>query len=139
MKEIRSQAPTDEVDEYRSILEGIAFAERLAYETLAAAGADNSGTLYTVGGGSKSAIWSRIRATVLHRPISLVKTSGSDIGAAMIAAAGHRGADVGAGLDVFNSSIAQVITPDENEMVALENRYQEFLSLINPFQIAGIR
>jgi hypothetical protein len=57
----------------------------------------------------------------------------------MIAAAGHRGADIGAGLDIFNSSISQVIEANENEIEALENRYQEFLSLVGPFQIAGIR
>jgi xylulokinase len=139
MKALSARVPKDEVDEYRSILEGIAFAERLSFEILKSAGAAISGNLYTVGGGSKSAIWSRIRATVLQRPISIVKNSGSDIGAAMIAAAGHRGADIGAGLDIFNSSISQVIEANENEIEALESRYQEFLLLVGPFQIAGIR
>jgi hypothetical protein len=32
-----------------------------------------------------------------------------------------------------------VIEANENEIEALENRYQEFLSLVGPFQIAGIR
>ena len=139
MYALASKVAANEVDAFRSILEGIAFAERLSYETLARAGADTSGTLYTVGGGSKSKLWSTIRATVLQKPISIVKNSGSDIGAAMIAGAALRGSDIGAGLDLFNSSISEVIPPNEIEMSALQNRYQEFLALVAPFQSTGSR
>lgn len=139
MNALASKIAAGEVDQFRSILEGIAFAERLSYETLAAAGADTSGTLYTVGGGSHSHLWSTIRATVLQKPISIVKNSGSDIGAAMIAGAALRGSDIGAGLDSFNSSISEVIPPNEIEMQALQIRYQEFLTLVAPFQSSGSR
>lgn len=139
LKALATGVPKDEVDEYRSILEGIAFAERLSFETLEKAGAEITGAIYSAGGGSRSAIWSEIRATVMNRDVATVKDSGSDIGAAMIAAAAHRGGDLAKELDKFNSSTVEITHPNKSERAALELRYQEFLTLVAPFQIAGIR
>ena len=139
LKALATGDPQDEADEYRSILEGIAFAERLAFETLEKAGAEITGAIYSAGGGSRSAIWSEIRATVMNRDVATVKDSGSDIGAAMIAAAAHRDGDLAKELDKFNSSTVQITHPNKSERDALELRYQEFLTLVAPFQIAGIR
>ena len=144
MKCVATGTAQNEVDEYRAILEGIAFAERYAFEILENAGAQITGTIYSAGGGSRSAIWSEIRATVMNRPVATVKDSGSDLGAAKIAAASHRvessgGGDIAKELDKFNSSTVEVIEPNKLEREALENRYQEFLTLVKPFQNAGIR
>ena len=139
MECVATGTPQNEADEYRAILEGIAFAERYAFEILEGAGAQISGAIYSAGGGSRSAIWSEIRATVMNRPIATVKDSGSDLGAAMIAAASHRGGDLAKELDKFNSSTVEVIEPKKSEREALENRYQEFLTLVKPFQNPGIR
>ena len=144
MKCVATGTPINEADEYRAILEGIAFAERYSFEILESAGAHITGAIYSAGGGSRSAIWSQIRATVMNRPIATVKDSGSDLGAAMIAAASHQVESSGGGnlaqeLDKFNSSTIEVIEPNEKERDALENRYQEFLTLVKPFQNAGIR
>jgi sugar (pentulose or hexulose) kinase len=139
MKLVATGTAQNEVDEYRAILEGIAFAERYAYEILERAGAKISGAIYSAGGGSRSAIWSEIRATVMNRPVATVKNSGSDLGAAMIAAASHRDGDLAKELDKFNSSTVEVIEPNKLERDALEKRYQEFLTLVKPFQNAGIR
>jgi len=129
MKALRSGEPTSEVDEFRAIIEGIAFAERLSYEILGAAGAPCNGELYTVGGGSKSQLWNEIRAAVMNRPITLVEDAGSDIGAARLAHAAHLGSDVAAHLATFNSSTLQQIIPDKEDVIYYEGRYQEFLSL----------
>jgi sugar (pentulose or hexulose) kinase len=144
MKCVATGSALNEADEYRAILEGIAFAERYSYEILEGAGAQISGAIYSAGGGSRSAIWSAIRATVMHRPIATVKDSGSDLGAAKIAAAAHavtnQGVeDLASELDKFNSSTIEVIEPNKLEEEILENRYQEFLTLVKPFQTAGIR
>ena len=139
MKRISSSAPQGEVDEYRATLEGIAFAERLAYQTLAAAGAPLTDQLFTVGGGARSQIWNSIRATVLNRTISIVKESGSDIGAAMIAYAASQGGDLAAALDRFNSSTIEQIAPNKDEIAIYEAKYQEFLKLVAPMQIQEIR
>ena len=138
MKSVATGTAQNEVDEYRAILEGIAFAERYSYEILERAGAQISGAIYSAGGGSRSAIWSEIRATVMNRPIATVKDSGSDLGSAMIAAASHQGGDLALELDKFNSSTAEVIEPNKLERDALEKRYQEFLTLVKPFQNTGI-
>jgi D-ribulokinase len=144
MKFAATGTPQNEADGYRAILEGIAFAERYAFEILESAGAQISGAIYSAGGGSRSVIWSEIRATVMNRPVATVKDSGSDLGAAMIAAASHRvessgGGDLAKELDKFNSSTVEVIEPNKLEREVLENRYQEFLTLVKPFQNAGIR
>ena len=144
MKFVATGTPLNEVDEFRAILEGIAFAERYAYEILERAGAEITGAIYSAGGGSRSAIWSEIRATVLNRPIATVKDSGSDLGAAKIAAASHQleslgGVDLAKALDKFNSSTVEVTEPNKSEREQLENRYQEFLTLVKPFQNSGIR
>lgn len=136
---LQSGQPNDEVDEFRAILEAIAFAERLAYETLATAGAPSDKTLFSVGGGSRSAFWSQLRANISNRAITTVRGSGSDLGAAKIAAAAAGGGDLARNLDSFNSSITQVYLPQDNQVPFYEERYQEFLALISPFQSAGIR
>jgi xylulokinase len=134
MTTVATAESKDEVDQYRGILEGIAFAERLAYETLVASGAEVSGTIYTVGGGARSEVWSKIRATVMNKNIAIVENSGSDLGAAMIACAAHQGSDIARGLDLFKSAITQTIEPSADEVEAMEKKYQEFLSLISSFQ-----
>ncbi len=139
MKCVATGTAGNEIDEYRAILEGIAFAERYSFEILEKAGAEITGPIYSAGGGSRSAIWSQIRATVMNRPIATVKDSGSDLGAAKIAAASHRGGDLAKELDKFNSSTVEVIEPNKIELEVLKNRYQEFLTLVKPFQNVGIR
>jgi xylulokinase len=139
MTSLATAEAKDEVDQYRGILEGIAFAERLAYETLVAAGAEVSGTIYTVGGGARSEVWSKIRATAMNKQIAIVENSGSDLGAARIAYAAHQGSDIARGLGDFKSSITQIITPSADEVVEMEKKYQEFLSLIHSFQFSENR
>ena len=110
-------------------VEGIAFAERLSYEILGAAGAPSFGELFTVGGGSKSRLWNSIRAAVMNRTITVVHDAGSDLGAARLAHAAHLGSDIAAQLDSFNSSTTDCIQPDKQDAIYYEGRYQEFLSL----------
>jgi sugar (pentulose or hexulose) kinase len=139
IERIFTSAPINDVDEYRATLEGIAFAERLSYETLASAGALLNNQLFTVGGGSRSKIWNSIRATVLNRTISIVKESGSDIGAAMIACASSQGADLAEGLERFNSSTVEQVNPETNQVAMYREKYQKFLELVGPMKNQQIR
>lgn len=129
MRAVCSGEPTSQADKFRGILEGIAFAERLSYEKLGAAGAPSTGELFTVGGGSKSRLWNSIRAAVMNRTITLAQDAGSDVGAARLAHAAHLGSDIAAQLDSFNSSTTEFIHPDKQDAIYYEERYQEFLSL----------
>jgi xylulokinase len=129
MRALHSGEPASQTDEFCGILEGIAFAERLSYEILGAAGAPSNGELFTVGGGSKSQLWNSIRAAVMNRTITLVEDAGSDLGAARLAHAAHLGSDIAASLDSFNSSTPEHIHPDKRDVIYYEDRYKEFLSL----------
>jgi sugar (pentulose or hexulose) kinase len=69
-------------------LEGTAMVERLAYETLEEIGAVVGNRIYSTGGGSKSIIWLRIRASMLNRQLVRPSSSETAMGAALLAATG---------------------------------------------------
>ena len=117
----------NEADNYRAILEGIAFAEKLSYEILARAGAPLTGELRTAGGGAKSPSWCKIRATVLNRPVIAQKNSGSDLGAALIAiAATTNPSDIAAGISAIRLVTGETFFPVAQEVEAMSRSYQLF-------------
>lgn len=71
---------------YTANLEGVAFIERLAYETLAELSHEEVRSVYTGGGGSNSEVWLKIRSAVLNLPIFKCKESTGAAGAAIMAA-----------------------------------------------------
>lgn len=124
---VSSGNPTNEIDNYRAILEGIAFAEKLSYEILGKAGAPLTGELRTAGGGAKSPIWCKIRATVLNRPVIAQKNSGSDLGAALIAiAAVTNPSDIAAGISAIKLPTGEVYLPVQEEVATLAAGYLRF-------------
>jgi xylulokinase len=128
---LQSSKPTNEIEEYRAILEAIAFTERFSYELLQQAGAQISDQIFTVGGGGKSDLLSQIRATVMNKPVVTMANSGSDIGAAMLAYAATIciDQDLAAGLNQIKMPQTKVFSPDSREKEALERNYQAFLQL----------
>lgn len=78
----------DEADAYRADLEGVAYLERLCYERLESLGAARSQPVIAVGGGTRSAVWSTIRATVLGDGIAVASEASTSAGACLLAAAG---------------------------------------------------
>lgn len=75
---------------YAGYLQGIAFVERWCYEKLAALGAPVR-RVFATGGGSRSEVWSRLRADVLGVPLVLPEQTETAFGAAILAAAHVRG------------------------------------------------
>lgn len=118
--------PVDEVDDYRSRLEGVAFCERLAFERLAALGAPADGPLRTAGGGARSAVWCRIRATVLNKPVLRVREAGTALGAALLAAAGSVHADLSTAAGRMVPA-GELIEAEAEEVSALNENYRRFL------------
>lgn len=117
--------PEDETDAYRSVLEGVAFTERLGFAALADAGAPVRGALRAVGGGSRSPVWLRIRATVQGRPVEVPREPASGFGAAVLAAA----ATVHGGLPAAVAAMVRTrhsVEPDDREREALEASYARF-------------
>jgi xylulokinase len=129
--EVSTSIPESDTDEFRSILEGIAFAERLSYEILNESGGPKISLVNTVGGGSKSFLWSRIRATVLNMNVITRPTAGSDLGAAMIALASWMKGDLGKNIERMPLQNGTVVEPNPYEKDKLEINYQKFLKLIH--------
>lgn len=124
---VSSGNPINEIDNYRAILEGIAFAEKLSYEILTKAGAPLTGELRTAGGGAKSPTWCKIRATVLNRPVIAQKGSGSDLGAALIAiAAVTNPSDIAAGISAIKLPAGDTFLPEQKEVETLDAGYSRF-------------
>jgi len=81
-------ADTTHAEYYAAGLEGTAMLERLAYDTLADIGADVGECIHMTGGGSKSLVWSQIRASILRRQFVRPMNTETAMGAALLAGAG---------------------------------------------------
>ena len=82
--------PADEVEAYRAVLDGVAFTERFALETLADLGLQR-GSHRLAGGAGRSQVWNRIRATVLDQAVTVPVAATSSVGAAVLAGVGLSG------------------------------------------------
>lgn len=78
----------DENVHYAALMEGVAYAERFAFEQMEALGAEVGGTVYTTGGVCRSQEWLQIRASVLNRNLRVPRIVDAAMGCAMLAAAG---------------------------------------------------
>lgn len=110
------------VERYRTLLEGVAFTERLGLEALASLGVETV-THRVVGGGSRSRAWNRIRATVLGKPVIRPERASSGYGAAALAAAAHTDSTLA---DVTKRLMpdAEVIEPDVSQAGRLDDNYE---------------
>ncbi|NEE36342.1 carbohydrate kinase, partial [Streptomyces sp. SID7982] len=70
--------------------------ERLALDRVERLGIPVLGPLHAAGGGSRSAVWTAIRATVLDRPVRVVQRAETAFGAALLAATGTLHEDLAA-------------------------------------------
>lgn len=111
---------------YRTLLEGVAFIERLGLETLVAVGVPSTRHLIA-GGATASTVWNRIRATVLDRPVHRVTDAGSSHGAAILARVGETGVPLADVADTMTGPTATV-HPDPTEREQLEDSYRRFVA-----------
>jgi xylulokinase len=118
-----------EDDSYRAVLEGVAFVERLGFERLRALGADVDPPVAIAGGGSRSAVWNRIRATVLGIPLVAAPEATTGRGACILAAAGTLHPDLAAAVDAMAATGEQVEGLD-GEDDALAANYGRFLAAL---------
>ena len=87
--------PTDEIDLYAALLQGVAFVERLSFDYLDMLGAPIGGELSFTGGGARSRYWCQLRADVLGRSVRIPENAEPALGMAVLAASvGRRVADV---------------------------------------------
>lgn len=125
-----AREPAGEVDRYRALLEGVAFVERLGFEQLVSLGFAPGGNVAVAGGGSRSRVWNRIRATVLGRVLS--ERAGADTarGACILAAAGTVHPTLSAATEAMAAPGTAAVPPDDAEAGALERSYQRFLEAL---------
>lgn len=114
----------DEVELHRARLEGVAFLERLALDHLRRLGVTVTDPLLAAGGGSRSPLWTRIRATVTGLGLRVSPQAETGYGAALLAAAGV----LPGGLTEASEGLGggTLVEPDERESAALAESYQRF-------------
>ncbi len=78
--------PSSREQLYAAYLEGVAFTERLAYETLEGLGAKVGSHIFVAGGGARSQAWLQVRANVLSRTLLRPSVPEAAMGCAMLAA-----------------------------------------------------
>jgi len=87
--------PSDPVDLYAALLQGVAFIERLCFDYLDMLGAPIGGQLSLTGGAACSRYWCQLRADILQRPVRLPENTEPASGMAVLAASvGRRISDV---------------------------------------------
>ncbi|WP_026360676.1 FGGY-family carbohydrate kinase [Amycolatopsis nigrescens] len=117
--------PADEVELHRARLEGVAFVERLALDHLRRLGVEVRGPLFAAGGGSKSPLWTQIRASSTGLALRCSPHAETGYGAALLAAA----ALLPGGLTEAGSALAgtgTLVEPDPGEQEALNASYRRF-------------
>lgn len=136
MADLRSGQPTDRVDAYRAVLDGVALVERLGLERLAALGV-RSGRHVLTGGGSRSPVWNSIRAALVADAVSaqegpavvLVEGAGSAVGAALLATAGASGEPLVAVVDRLVPAPVPV-QPDDRTAAVADHVWDRFRRLL---------
>ena len=104
---------------YPALMEGVGFAERLAFDKMQALGCTVGDSICVTGGACRSELWLRIRASILNRALRLPKVADAAMGSALLAASEY----FGSLKDAAQSRIQyeKTVEPD----AALSARYAE--------------
>ena len=123
--------PTDEIDLYAALLQGVAFIERLCFDYLDMLGAPTNGDLRLTGGGARSRYWCQIRADILDRQVSIPENAEAALGMAVLAASvGRRVSEVASEM----VRVREVIDPRPGR----SERFREpYIKLIDEFEHRG--
>ena len=76
---------------YPAIMEGVGCAERLSLDHMIDLGSPVGDTVYTTGGACKSALWLKIRASILNRRLLVPEVVDAAMGSALLAASASFG------------------------------------------------
>jgi sugar (pentulose or hexulose) kinase len=123
--------PADEVDLYITLLQGIAFVERLCFDYLDMLGVPIGGELSLTGGATRSRYWCQLCADVLGRSVRIPESAEPALGMAVLAAsAGRRVSEVAKEM----SRTREVINPRSG----YAERYRElYIQLVNELERRG--
>ncbi|MFF8289469.1 FGGY-family carbohydrate kinase [Streptomyces sp. NPDC016309] len=117
--------PRGDAEEFHALLLGTACVERLCFDYLDHLGAPVDGPLTLTGGGARNRYWSRLRADVLGRPVTLPEHAESATGMAVLAA-------TASGVTLEEAAAAMVRTrerldPDPSRTARLTPVYLDFV------------
>ncbi|MFN2608514.1 MAG: FGGY-family carbohydrate kinase [Acidimicrobiales bacterium] len=118
--------PRSPTERHRAVLEGVAFAERLAYQRLAGLGAAPDGHVRSAGGGGRSRVWAAIRATALGRPVLVMDGADTASGACILAAAGTIHPDLAAASAAMVGD-GEEVAPVDGERDALDVSFRRLV------------
>ena len=104
---------------YPAIMEGVGFAEKLAFDHMQALGCPVGDTIYTTGGACRSPLWLKIRASILGRTLMVPEVVDAAMGSALLAASSAFG-----GLDRAAAQMIRYSTTMDPDPVLVE-RYGE--------------
>jgi D-ribulokinase len=119
--------PRDRVDAFAAGLEGVAFLERLAYDVLIEIGAAVGDQIHVTGGGARSEVWLRVRASALGRTLLRPVISETAMGAALLAASGAWFGTVSQAARAM-VRIGATVRPDPELRRAYSDSYETFLT-----------
>jgi len=104
---------------YPALMEGVAYAERLAFDRMQSLGCAVGSVICTTGGASRSGLWLRIRASVLNRALRVPRVVDAAMGSALLAASEDFGSLSAAAESMIRYD--RTVEPDS----ALVDRYDE--------------
>ncbi len=122
--------PKSRVHLYAAHLEGVAYLERMAYDTLRGLGASIGDRLFTAGGGAKSQVWLQVRANVLQSTILRPRVPEAAMGVAILGASSDLGMPLGQ-LARRMVRIDLTVRPNEELAAVYDDGYRRFRSEIS--------
>jgi xylulokinase len=109
---------------YTALMEGVGYAERLAFAHMAALGCEAGDVIYTAGGAAKSEVWLSIRASILNRQLKVPAAVDAAKGSAILAASEHFGSLEKAAVSMIRFS--KTVDPDKEKADIYNDLYGKF-------------
>ena len=110
-------------------MEGVAFAERYAYELIQSLSGEGVEAIYTAGGASNSDTWLQIRSDVLQKPVCKMKYVSGAVGAAIVAASNTDFSDITEATAALTQA-EKWVTPRVALQQQYEDQYGRFLEIM---------
>ena len=120
---------------YPAVMEGVSFAEKLAFDHMAALGCAVGDVICTTGGACKSDLWLRIRASLLERQLKVPGVVDAAMGSALLAASGDMGGLERAAGEMI--TYVKAVDPDPVLVAPYRDIYGRFLEDVH--KIYGVR
>jgi sugar (pentulose or hexulose) kinase len=116
----------DPVHLFKGILEGLCYVERMIYEKIERLGYPVGDTFYSMGGGTNSAEWMRIRASVMQKSVKKAAVTETAFGSCVIAAGGTFFNGLNEAIEQM-VSIESSVDPDNEVKMFYEETYRRFV------------